>query len=582
MQSISRFFKRAGGLLCLLGLSSLPPGVLAQSVNLGTVGKAKPIVLSGGLGANTIFTAGLPGSYPNLSYFLSGNLNLNFFGTVNVPLSFNYSNRRIELSQGYSFNQLSISPTYKWATAHIGTNYMTFSPYTLNGHQFVGVGVELTPGKWNVQAMAGRLVKGQYDDTTTTGPTFRRMGYGLKVAYNPGTYLVGVTVFKAHDDPGTIPTTQRRFRGQIINPEDNLVVSLNAGTTLFHALQLNAEYANSVLTKDRSESYERVPVRSLAGVFVRGNATTESFGALKMSANYNIARTQTIVGLGYERIDPNYVTLGGYYFLNDLANYTLNLNQILLGGKLQVSGNAGIQEDDIKKRKTNRQRRFVGSLAVNATIQEGFTMGLTYSNFQSYRFLNDTYSRLVRVPGQIIDTLSFSLVSQTIGYSVNKLLRKTDTRTDNLSFVATYVGSQSARAEVLGSGSQTRIVNTALTYSLGFPTQKMALNASASYFRNALPTGLVQGIGPTVGVQKTFGKGFNTSLNLAALNVSNTLIGGVTGTGVDQNSSSLALNAQVLANMRVGQHHAFNFLTGVVSTNANTYVNGNVGYNFSF
>lgn len=566
----------------LLFLGGFSQAAVAQSVDLGTIGKAKPLVVSGGLGANTVFTAGLPGSYPNLSYFLSGNLNLNFLGTINVPLSFNYSSRRVEFSQGYSFNQLSLNPTYKWVTAHIGTNYMTFSPYTLNGHQFVGAGVELTPGKWNVQAMAGRLIKGQYEDTITTGPTFRRVGYGLKVAYNPGTYLVGVTVFKAHDDPGTIPATQRLFRGQVINPADNLVVSINAGTTLFHALQLNAEYANSVLTKDRSEAYERVPVRSLAGMFVRGNATTESFGALKMSANYNITRTKTIVGLSYERIDPNYVTMGGYYFVNDLANYTLNVNQNLLGGKLQVSGNVGIQEDDIKKRKANRQRRFVGSLAANATIQEGFTMGLTYSNFQSYRFLNDTYSRLVRVPGQIIDTLSYSLVSQTIGYTANKLLRKTDTRTDNLSFVATYVGSQSARAEVLDPSSQTRIVNTALTYSLGFPTQKMAVNASVSYFRNALPTGVVQGIGPTVGAQKTFGKGFNTSLNLAALNVNNTLTGGTTGTGDDKNSTSLALNAQVLANMRIGRHHAFNFLTGIVSTNANTYVNGSVGYNFSF
>lgn len=566
----------------LLFLGGFSQAAVSQSVDLGTIGKAKPLVVSGGLGANTVFTAGLPGSYPNLSYFLSGNLNLNFLGTVNVPLSFAYSSRRLEFSQGYSFNQFSLNPTYKWVTAHIGTNYMTFSPYTLNGHQFVGTGVELTPGKWNIQAMAGRLIKGQYKDTTTTGPTFRRMGYGLKVAYNPGKYLVGVTVFKAHDDPGTVPGNQRLFRGQVVNPADNMVVSLNAGTTLFHALQLNAEYANSVLTKDRSEGYERVPVRSLAGMFVRGNATTESYGAFKMSANYNIARTQTIVGVGYERIDPSYVTLGGYFFINDLTNYTLNLNQTLLGGKLMASGNIGVQEDDIKKRKANQQRRFVGSVAVNATLQEGFTMGLTYSNFQSYRFLNDTYSQLVRVPGLIIDTLSYSLVSQTLAYSANKLLRKTDARTDNLSLVATYVGSQSARAEIRDPSSLTRIVNTALTYSLGFPTQRLALNASVSYFRNALPTGLVQGIGPTLGTQKTFGKGFNTSLNLAALNVNNRMTGGIVGTGPDQNSNSLALNAQVLANMRIGRHHAFNFLTGVVRTNANTYVNGNVGYNFSF
>lgn len=575
-----RHFRNGLGLLLGLVLSSCPMGrsVWAQSVDLGSIGKAKPLVVSGGLGANSIFNAGLPNAEGPLNYFLSGNLNLNFFGTINVPLTFNYSNRRLALSQGYSFNQLSLHPTYKWVTAHIGTNYMTFSPYTLNGHQFVGVGVEATPGKWNVQAMAGRLLQAQFTDTTTTGPTFRRMGYGLKVAYNPGNYLVGLTLFNAQDDPATIPETQRRFMNQVVTPKDNMVVSLNFGTTLFHALQLNAEYANSVITKDQSPNYERMPMRSLAGVFVRGNATSESYNALKVGANYNIAKTKTIVGVGYERIDPNYTTLGGYYFVNDLANYTLNASQTLRDGKLQLSGNVGLQQDDIMKRKANRQQRFVGSLVASVQLQEGFSMGINYSNFQSYRFLNDTYSRLVRVPGQIIDTLAYSLVSQTLGYNANKVLAKTETRSSQLSFVATYVGSQSARANITDADSKTRILNTSLTYSMAFIPQKASLNASLSYFRNALPTGTIQGIGPTIGVQKTFLEKLNTTLNVSALNVNTNL----TGPAPEGSGNSLALNAQLLANMRVGQHHAFNFITAVVSTRPATYVSGNVGYNFSF
>lgn len=575
MQQLHHFRNGLSLLLCLSGWL-IGQSVLAQSVNLGTVGKAKPLVVSGGLGANAIFSAGLPNADAPFNYFLSGNLNLNFFGTINVPLTFNYSDRRLDLSQGYSFNQFSLHPTYKWVTAHIGTNYMTFSPYTLNGHQFVGVGVEATPGKWNVQAMAGRLLRDQYTDTTITGPTFRRMGYGLKVAYNPGKYLVGLTLFGAQDDPSTIPETLRRFDDQVVTPKENRVVGLNFGTTLFHALQLNAEYANSVITKDQSPNYERVPVRSMAGLFVRGNATSESYNALKVAVNYNIARTKTIVGAGYERIDPNYTTLGGYYFVNDLANYTVNASQTLRGGKLQLSTNVGLQEDDIRKQKVMRQHRLVGSLVASAQLQEGFSMGINYSNFRSYRFLNDTYSRLVRVPGQIIDTLAYSLVSQTMGYTMNKVLVKTETRSSQLNVVVTYVGSQSARANIKDTDSKTRILNTSLTYSLGFLPQKAALNASISYFRNALPTGIIQGIGPTIGIQKTFLESLNTTLTVSALNVNTNL------TGLEGGTTSLALNAQLLANMRVGRHHAFNFLTAVVSTQPATYVNGNVGYNFSF
>ena len=43
---------------------------------------------------------------------------------------------------------------------------MSFSPYTLSGHLFLGGGVELRPqGPWTVSAMAGRLQKAIPVDT---------------------------------------------------------------------------------------------------------------------------------------------------------------------------------------------------------------------------------------------------------------------------------------------------------------------------------------------------------------------------------------------------------------------------------
>lgn len=547
----------------------------SQSVNIENVLKAKPLAVSGGLGASTVFSYGLPNNEAPLNYFLTGNLNFNILGTVNIPLSFNYSDRKVNLSQGYSFNQLSINPTYKWVTAHIGTNYMNFSPYTLNGHQFVGGGLELSPQNWKIQLMAGRLIRGQYEDTLTTGPTFKRMGYGAKVEYNPGTYTAGITIFKASDDASTIPELKRTFQKQVVNPKDNLVMSLTFGTTLFHKLQLNVEYANSIITKDQSPLNESIKIRSLAGIFHKTNATSESFNAFKAKVNYNIKEINTIVGLGYERVDPNYTTLGGYYFVNDLVNYTFNINQNFLQGKLLLSANVGIQKDDINKTKVNNQSRFVGAINANAQISEGFTMGLNFSNFQSYRFLNDTYSKITRVPGQIIDTLNFAMVSRTVGYNMNKVVKKTDTKESSVSFNATLIGSQNRRAEVVDASSKANIFNSSLTYSISYLKQRASINASLSYFRNVLATGTLQGVGPTIGFQKTFMEKLNTNLNLSALNINNTM------SGIDK-PNSLALNMQLMANMRAGRNHNFNFNTGFVNNGTNTYLNGNLGYNYSF
>lgn len=569
------FLQNSMRLLCLfiyLGLGG--SSASAQNIDLANVAKAKPLQVSGGFGANTVFTAGLPGNQP-FNYFLNGNLNFNLFGTINIPLSFNYSDQRLMLSQGYSFNQLSINPTYKWVTAHIGTNYMTFSPYTLNGHQFLGGGLELSPNKWKIQLMAGRLIKGQFEDTTTTGPTFKRMGYGTKIEYNPGNFVAGFTLFKAMDDVNSVPELRRIFNKQVVNPEDNMVVSLNFGTTLFHALQFNIEYSNSVVTKDQKPEYDRVRIRSLAGILHHGNATTESYNAFKTNLTYNIAATKTMVGVGYETIDPNYRTLGGYYFVNDLRNYTLNLNQMLYDGKLTLSGNVGVQQDDIKKTKVNNQSRFVGSLNANATLKEGFTMGVNFSNFQSYRFINDTYSRITRFPGQVIDTLSFAMVSRTLGYNLTKSLAKSDDKESSLNFNISLIGSQNKRADVLDAESKTNIINSSLTYSIAYPTKQASINTSLTYFRNMFFNGTITGLGPTVGFQKTMAKILNTNLNLSALNVNNTM------TGIDK-PSSLALNAQISASMTVGKGHNFNFNTGVVANNGQTYLNGNLGYNYSF
>jgi hypothetical protein len=561
------------GLLICLVFESI--GAAAQSIDLANIAKAKPLQVSGGFGANTVFSAGLPNNNQPFNYFLNGNLNFNILGTINIPLSFNYSNQKIALSQGYSFNQLSISPTYKWITAHIGTNYMSFSPYTLNGHQFVGGGLELSPNKWKIQMMAGRLIKGQFEDTTTTGPTFKRMGYGTKIEYNPGTYVAGITLFKAFDDASTVPELRRIFNKKVVNPEDNMVVSLNFGTTLFHALQFNIEYANSVVTKDQRPEYDRVKVRSLAGIFHRGNATTQSFNALKTNLNYNIKATGTIVGVGYEEIDPDYRTLGGYFFVNDLRNYTFNASQTLYGGKVSLAGNIGIQQDDIKKTKVNNQNRFVGSLNANAQVSEGLMMGVNFSNFQSYRFLNDTYSRITRVPGQIIDTLAFAMVSRTFGYNLSKSFVKTETKETSLNFNLSLIGSENKRANVLDPQSKTNIINSSLTYAIAYPTQQASINTTLTYFRNVLFNGTLTGLGPTIGFQKTFVKKLNTTLNLSALNVNNTMA------GIDK-ANSLALNAQISANMTAGKSHNFNFNTGVVANNGQTFLNGNLGYNYSF
>jgi hypothetical protein len=566
--------KRFDILIMLLFLSS--QCVYAQSFDVENLLKAKPLVVSGGFNANGVFSNGLSNTNAPFDYFLSGRLNFSVYGIVNVPVTFNYSSRKITFSQGYTFNQLSINPTYKWVTAYIGTNAMTFSPYSLNGHQFVGGGVELSPNKWKVKAMYGRLIRGQFEDTLVTGPTYNRIGYGYQVQYNPGTYTLGLTMFKGFDQMESLPELKRTFKGNIIEARDNTVVGLTFGTTLFHKLQFNIEYSNSVLSKDQSSKYASVPIRSLAGLFHNSNATTESYNAFKTQLNYNIQRSKTILGIAYERVDPNYTTLGGYYFVNDIANYTFNITQVLFNDKLSINGNVGIQEDDLNHTKANQQSRTIASVNTSWNVNKDLSMGFNFSNFQSYRFLNDTYTKLTRVQGVPIDTLNYALISQTYGYNLNKRFKQTDTQQSSINLNANYLVSASKTGNKIDENAQTNILNTNLNYAISYPKRALGLNMGVSYFGNQLYTGTLQGFGPTLGIQKTFVKKVNTSLNLAVLSTRNEM------KDPTQSTSFSVLNASVAANYSPAKGHSLSFNTSMVKNMTATFLNGNISYSYSF
>ena len=126
----------------------------SQSINFDQLGKEKWLRYNGGVAANAIYYDGTA-NRQNLTYFLTGNLNFNIAGLYNIPLSFTYSNQDFNFQNPFKFNRLSLHPSYKWATAHIGDVNMTFSPYTLAGHQFTGGGFDLNPeGKFQISAIS--------------------------------------------------------------------------------------------------------------------------------------------------------------------------------------------------------------------------------------------------------------------------------------------------------------------------------------------------------------------------------------------------------------------------------------------
>ena len=167
------------GVLCIL----LAGASAAFGQELDKLKGRKPFRLSGSIGAGTNFYASDEAykSRDPFNWNLYGNLNASLYG-VELPFSFVVN----QYSSSYSvpFRQFGISPTYKWATVHLGYRHLSMSPLVFDGQSFLGAGIELRPGKLQISGFYGRLNKAISEDTTydhRVEPRYSRMGYGARI-----------------------------------------------------------------------------------------------------------------------------------------------------------------------------------------------------------------------------------------------------------------------------------------------------------------------------------------------------------------------------------------------------------------
>ncbi|MBL6445698.1 hypothetical protein JMN32_05220 [Fulvivirga sp. 29W222] len=361
----------------------------------------EPVKVTGGLGYNAIgyHADGIEERRDPFTWYLNGNLNISIYDFA-IPLTFSYTNRQLNYTQ--PFNQIGITPSYKWVKAHLGYSNMNFSTYSLSGHTFLGGGVELTPGKWNIQAMYGRLNKAigaaQMDSVNYADPVYKRMGYGAKASYWGEGYNVDVSVFSAKDDVESVDFVPQDSE---VTPEDNTVWSIAGSKQLMERVSLNFEYAQSYYNRDtRGVTLDSTETENIntSGVFD--------------AYNFGIAYAHNIYSLllKYERIDPGYETLGAYYNNNDMENITLNGSLNLLRNQLSIGVSSGVQRNNLEDTEASATRRVVGSVNVNYSPSQQWNFATSYSNFNTYTNVRAQADPTFR---DELDTLNFYQVNQS-------------------------------------------------------------------------------------------------------------------------------------------------------------------------
>jgi hypothetical protein len=472
-------------------------------------------------------------------------------------------------------NRLSIHPSYKWITAHIGDVSMTFSPYTLSGHQFTGFGVDLTPqGKFKISAMYGRLLKSNEFDSAYPDilPAYKRFGYGFKTAYSLEKINLGLTLFKAKDQINSL-NNPVPFELDVA-PKENAAISFETNFKLFQKLQVSTEYASSSITEDL-RVVASGKAKGVSSFLLGRNSTTTSYNAFKGQLAYPAGKGT--LGLGYERIDPNYRTFGGYYFNNDLENVTVNATQSLYKDKVSLALNLGLQKDNLEKQKESQMKRLVTSANVDLRPNQKLNLNLNYSNFQSFTNSRNQFDYINQVSNyEYLDTLNFRQVNQNLGLTVNYLLRndKQLKKAISANFSMQDAANQQQGKTVAGGAST--YYNSALTYSLGYPQKELSFNGSINNTYGQTDGGKSFIIGPTVGASKLF---FDKKLNANASTSYNTSY----NNGRKQND---IFNFRLNGSYIYLEKHNFNMsvitLFNKTATGKNNDMTATLSYSYSF
>jgi len=286
------------------------------------------------------------------------------FGLMNdrlrMPLNALISGDQVAFRQ--NINQVGLSPRFRWAGLEAGNFAPQYSTYTLADATILGGGLDLTPKKWRLGFASGRIRKAiAIDPLVLVQPQFARNVIAGRVGYgDPLANTVEVSVMRAKDSSKSLDDPDTTL---IVTPEANTVYAVRTQGVLprMH-LRAQIEGALSQYNHDRRADYPDVHGHALGLKLFRETALSS-------------------VGASFELLGGGFMSLGNSGISNDRLDVGFSGRTQLYGGKLTLSTNLGMRNDNVSRTllaETARRNYFANAAwqprpNVGADFQFGFT-----------------------------------------------------------------------------------------------------------------------------------------------------------------------------------------------------------------
>jgi len=483
---------------CLFFLFHL--GFLGQSQDLQNIKQQKPFGFHTGITLQSQYyhVNGIDPRRDPFSYTLSGSPVISLYG-ITLPFFFRVSNHNERYQQ--PFNQFGINPYYKWAKFHIGNSSVRFSPFTLAGHRFLGVGTELNPGKFRFGAVYGRFNKAVVEDTSIINdpnnyllsqpvPAYSRNGYSFKLGVGTRRNHVDLIYFKAKDKANSIPLpTEHRLL-----PEENAVIGLSSVFHMFKKLSWKMDLGLSANT--RNQFSDSLDISSWGASF--GNTITKiilprNSTQVSFAGETSLAFTEKNFSLKvlYRRVDPEYKSMGVYYMQKDMEQISVAPSFSLLKRTLRFNGTFGFQKNNLYKTRSATTKRIIGSANVSYNPGKIFSINLNYSNYGISQNPQTV---------SLTDTTLLEQISQNL--SISPRLTFIRDQSVHTFFLFGNYNELSDNSESIIYKSQMQSTSANLTYNLNWVPKKLSVNASILYRQVSTVSGKFNNIGFNAGLNK--------------------------------------------------------------------------------
>lgn len=501
-----------------------PFGLSAQ--DLASLKKEKWVSFHGNInsGTNLYGISGIDARKVPFSAFANGTATLTLKG-FSLPFSFQVVTPLTDKDNTVirqPFNQFGVSPTWKKVKLHLGWRNMSFSRYTLDGHIFLGAGVEANPGRFRIGAMYGRFAKAVDEDSSRQAfnrtaqypfAAYTRWGYGVKLGYGKGNRTFDLIYFKGTDD---VSSAKSAYSYQMVAPGENAVVGMKTKIAFLKKFTFEADAAVSAYTRDTRSDSVAVDENYVkyASAILSPRLSTQAYYAGDALIAY---RHKTIsASLKFQRIMPDYRSFGTYYMQTDVQRITLNPSWYHPKGFLQLSGSFGTEKDNLASKKRTETTRNIGSLNMVTRLSKSLGASLQYSNYgSSQRAMQRSVS----------DTQLLNQVTNNISASPYYLIMgKNSTHTLMYLFSNQTLND---RNKINSQDFSMNVVNHTFTWAFANNPKATRMDFSVFTINTAIPNDSAEIKASNLGGSLGFGKTFNKKLNThMVLSYSTNAVGG--------------------------------------------------------